>query len=254
VFPEAAIRGAPMPSTPASDGWNESAAAWLVEMGNDGDYGRKFVLDAPMLERISPRGFRNALDIGCGEGRFCRLMQNHGIATVGIDPTPALLDRAMELDPKGDYRLGRAEELDMAAGSFDLVVSYLSLIDIPDAARAVAMMVDALRPGGTLLVANLTSFFTAGMPDGWVANEHGDTRYAIDAYLEERVVWAEWRGIRVQNWHRPLSTYMTLFLESGLLLRHFSEPSPIGGDPQKSDRYRRVPWFHVMEWEKMREK
>jgi hypothetical protein len=32
-------------SPPTSDGWNESAAAWLLAMGRDCDYGRKFVLD-----------------------------------------------------------------------------------------------------------------------------------------------------------------------------------------------------------------
>lgn len=90
-----------------SDGWAASAAAWIVEQGQDGDYGRRFVLDAPMKERIEGRGFRNALDVGCGEGRFCRIMQRAGIRTTGIDPTEALLVRARELDPDGDYRLGR---------------------------------------------------------------------------------------------------------------------------------------------------
>ncbi len=77
-----------------SDGWTASAAAWIVEQGEDGDYGRRFVLDAPMRARIEGRGFRNALDVGCGEGRFCRIMQRAGIRTTGLDPTEALLARA----------------------------------------------------------------------------------------------------------------------------------------------------------------
>ena len=116
-----------------SDGWAESAAAWIVEQGEDGDYGRRFVLDAPMRQRIEGRGFRNALDVGCGEGRFCRILRRAGIRTTGIDPTEALLARARELDPGGDYRLGRAETMDFDA-EFDLAVSYLSLIDMPDLA------------------------------------------------------------------------------------------------------------------------
>jgi len=59
-----------------------------------------------------------------------------------------------------------------------------------------------------------------------------------------------WRGIRIQNWHRPLSTYMELFLSHGLILKHFSEPAPTGGPAEKADRYRRVPYFHIMEWQK----
>ncbi len=105
--------------------------AWIAAMGDSGDYARRFVLDTPMLERVRRQTFGNALDVGCGEGRFCRLLQSHGIATVGVDPTSELIGRANTLDPDGDYRIGRAETLDVAEGSFDLVVSYLSLIDTP---------------------------------------------------------------------------------------------------------------------------
>ena len=229
------------------DGWAESAAAWLDEQGEDGDYGRVHVLDGPMLARIRGRGFRRALDVGCGEGRLCRMMAAEGIATVGIDPTKALLDRARALDPAGDYRLERAETMILAPGSFDLVVSYLSLIDIPDLAPALARMTTALAPGGTLLVANLNGFSTAG---GWVTGPDGETRFCVDRYLDERPQWSAWRGIRIRNWHRPLATYMGLLLDHGLLLRIFAEPAPTGGDPAKADRYRRVPYFHIMEWQK----
>ena len=234
----------------SESGWDESAEAWITEIGEDGDYGREFVLDAPMIARIKGRGFDTALDVGCGEGRFCRIMQTEGMRIVGIDPTVALIQRARELDDQGDYRVDRAETFRPPSGSFDLVVCYLSLIDIPDIASATANMVNALRPGGTLLIANLTSFNTAGMPGGWSKGDDGNARFCIDHYLDERATWASWRGIRIQNWHRPLSSYMQLFLSYGLTLRHFSEPSPTGGDPAKADRYRRVPWFHIMEWQK----
>ncbi|MBR0718932.1 bifunctional 2-polyprenyl-6-hydroxyphenol methylase/3-demethylubiquinol 3-O-methyltransferase UbiG [Bradyrhizobium liaoningense] len=230
-------------------GWAASAQAWIVEQGEEGDYGRRAVLDAPMLARIEGRGFARALDVGCGEGRFCRIMQRLGIRTTGIDPTEALLARARQLDPAGDYRLGRAEDIAEEA-QFDLVVSYLTLIDIPDVEAAIAKMAAALRPGGTLLSANLTSFNTAGMPEGWRRESDGGLRFSIDHYMDERAVWVEWRGIRIQNWHRPLSTYMTLLLNQGLQLRVFAEPTPAAGDPEQIARHRRVPWFHIMEWQK----
>jgi ubiquinone/menaquinone biosynthesis C-methylase UbiE len=84
--------------------------------------------------------FWTALDVGCGEGRFCRMLQVAGISTVGIDPTEELLRQARRRDPKGDYRIGRAEALEFPDRSFDLVVSYLTFIDIGDIERAVAEM------------------------------------------------------------------------------------------------------------------
>ncbi len=228
-----------------SDGWAESAAAWIAEQGEEGDRSRRFVLDPAMLERVEAGGFRRALDVGCGEGRFCRLLRACGIEAVGIDPTAALIEAARGRDPDGDYRAGCAEALDFEDASFDLVVSYLTLIDIPGAAAAIAEMARVLAPGGALLVANLSSFVTAGPSEGWT----GGT-FPIDHYMEERAHWAEWCGIRVRNWHRPLSAYMTLLLGQGLVLRHFEEPMPRGGDPARAALFRRVPWFLMMEWRK----
>jgi ubiquinone/menaquinone biosynthesis C-methylase UbiE len=131
------------------NGWNESASAWIADMGADGDFGRQFVLDPPMMDRVKNRGFRKALDVGCGEGRFCRMLGSLGIKAVGIDPTEALIRRARQLEPDGDYRMGRAEALDWPDRSFDLVISYLSLIDIPDIRTAIAEMVRVLAPEGT---------------------------------------------------------------------------------------------------------
>lgn len=236
--------------TSPSDGWTESADAWIDSLGEGGDFGRRFVLDAPMMALAVEGAPADALDVGCGEGRFCRMLQARGVRTVGIDPTARLIDRAIALDPAGDYRIGRAEALDFPDASFDLVVSYLSLIDIPDAGAAIAEMARTLRPGGLLLIANLTSTNTAAQDGGWTTNAAGAPRFAIDHYLEERAEWVEWRGVRVRNWHRPLGAYMAHLLGAGLILIHFSEPEPTGGDPATAARYRRAPWFLVMAWRK----
>lgn len=234
------------------DGWRESAAAWISQIGDRGDFTREFVLDVPMMDRLRDRGFANALDVGCGEGRFCRMMQRAGIGSVGIDPVHELIEEARRQDPDGDYRVGQAEALDFPDSTFDAVVSYLTLIDIPDVAAAIAEMARVLRPGGTLLIANLTSFSTASTTGGWSKDAAGELQFCIDRYLEERDQWVEMRGIRIRNWHRPLSTYMRLLIAQGLILRSFDEPVPYGGDPDKADRYRRVPWLMMMEWEKPR--
>jgi SAM-dependent methyltransferase len=233
-----------------SNGWDESADAWIADMAERGDYSREFVLDAPMMERVRAREFASALDVGCGEGRFCRMLQASGVRTVGVDPTDALIRHARLRDPQGDYRIGRAEALDFPDQSFDLVVSYLALIDISDIEPAISEMARVMRPGGTLLIANLTSFNTAAVDGGWTQGADGERQFSIDHYLTERPEWVSWRGIRIQNWHRPLSRYMSLLLGQGLILRHFSEPCPTGGDPATAERYRRVPWFMLMEWEK----
>ena len=166
------------------DGWDRSAEAWIAAVGERGDWGRKHVLDPVMLERASARRFERALDVGCGEGRFCRMLRARSIPVVGIDPTEALLTVARSRDPGGDYQVARAERLPFADASFDLVVSYLTLIDIPDFRQGLAEMARVLAPGGILLIANLNSFITSQL-SGWIKDEHGnDLHYPVDRYLE----------------------------------------------------------------------
>ena len=111
-------------------------------------------------------------------------------------------------------------------------------------------MTRVLRPGGHLLIANLTSFWSASNPTGWRNEPDGTQRFVIDNYMDERSDWIGWGNLRVQNWHRPLSTYMALLLGEGLKLRHFDEPLPHGGSAEQMQSFRRVPAFLVMDWQK----
>jgi SAM-dependent methyltransferase len=197
-----------------------------------GDFARRHVLETPMLE--AARGARHALDVRCGEGRCCRMVAAQGVRTVGVDPTAALLARARALHPEG-----RAEALPVEDGAFDLVVSCLTLIDIPDLRSAIPETALALAPGGRLLIANLQSFQTAcpemeRLPDGGVV---------VNRHLEDRAPVVERSGIRVACHHRPLSTYMRHLLGVGLRLERFEEPRATGGDPGQVARHLAAPWL-----------
>jgi SAM-dependent methyltransferase len=220
-------------------------------MGDDGDFSRENVLDRPMLARVTSLQPKNALDVGCGEGRFCRKLAQLNIATVGIDPVNTMVQEARKRHPGGDYHVGFAEDLPFDDGTFGLVVSYLSLIDIDFMDKAVSEMTRVLEPGGRLLVANLSSFSTSSAIAGKrYCRDTGEELRPLGRYLTEEKLWFEWDGLRIQNWHRPLSTYMHSFLSSGLTLRHFDEPSPLDGPPERVQSYDRMPYLMMMEWEK----
>ena len=234
-----------------SSDWDKNAKAWIEHVGVRGDFSREYVLDPVMLARVRSGFFKSALDVGCGEGRFCRLLAKENIPAIGIDPTDAFIAEARKQDPKGDYRLGGAEALGFDDSSFDLVVSYLTLIDIKDFRTAIAEMTRVLAPGRKLLVANVASFFSAGPPDGLRSDElSGEAGFPIDHYFDECVQTVKIGNVHVRNWHRPFSAYMECFLAMGLRLIHFAEPLPVGGDPELQQAVQRVPAFVVLEWQK----
>ena len=57
------------------NGWEESAAGWIADMGDAGDFGRRYVLDPVMLPLAIARAPKQVLDVGCGGGRFCRMLK-----------------------------------------------------------------------------------------------------------------------------------------------------------------------------------
>ena len=198
------------------NGWDRSADAWLALLGQEGDFSRAHVLDAPMMARATATGAQSALDVGCGEGRFCRMLAGTVPDVTGLDPTQKLLDAARAAGG-ATYVNGTAEALPFPDARFDLVVSYLTLIDIADAGQGLREMVRVLRPGGHLLIANLNAWKTGSLAksESWQRDADGAATMTVDRYLEEHAHWGEWAGMRIQNWHRPLSFYMTALLDLG---------------------------------------
>lgn len=98
---------------------------------------------------------------------------------------------------------------------------------------------------------NLQSFNTASVDQGWSREIDGSRLFCIDHYFDERPVWVEWRGIRIQNLYRPMQAYISGLLKAGFELRYFDEPEPYGSNDEKATRYRRVPNFLIMEWKKI---
>ena len=233
------------------NGWETSADAWIADIGERGDYAREFILDPPMLARARTGRPGHALDVGCGEGRFCRMLASAGHVATGLDPTRRMIEAATDRGG-GRFVQGRAEAMPFADASFDFVVSYLSLVDIEDIDAALDECRRVLRPGGRLLIANLSGYASAlperSEADGWLRSDN--TAPACEAYHRPRAFWISWRGIRVRNWHRPLQTYLQALLGRGFRLTHFEEPVPVGGPAELAERYTHAPVFVVMEWEK----
>jgi malonyl-CoA O-methyltransferase len=94
------------------------------------------------------------LDLGCGSGRYARLLAQRGAARViGVDQSADMLARAREVV----HLLVRADAraLPLADASIDVVVSGLMMADLADLDAVVASAARVLRPGGCLIYSDL---------------------------------------------------------------------------------------------------
>ena len=95
------------------------------------------------------------VDLGTGTGSLARGFALRGCRVIGIDPDSRLLAQARELDAEAkveiEYRIGRAEETELAAGSLDVVAAgqCWHWFDRPAAAREASRI---LRPDGRMLI------------------------------------------------------------------------------------------------------
>jgi SAM-dependent methyltransferase len=125
------------------------------------------LLLGPLYRRIAadvaaaaPDGAQ-VLEVGCGPGHLSiRLARQHGLDVTGLDLDPAMIARARaNADRPGNsdqrrpsFVLGDVAALAFPNGSFDLVVSTLSMHHWADPTAGLAEIGRVLRPGARALV------------------------------------------------------------------------------------------------------
>jgi len=142
------------------------------------------------------------LDAGCGSGRYVRELEARGARVVGMDLSPAMLERARETTT----RLARADlrALPFDAMSIDLVVCGLALGDVAEIELALIEIARVLRPGGRVIYSVV---HPAGEAAGWSRTFESDGRqWAVDGYwhsLDRHRRSCEAAGFVIEEWHEP---------------------------------------------------
>ena len=103
------------------------------------------------------------IDLGSGAGNdafVARAITGEGGKVIGVDMTPAMIDKAREnADKLGfnnvEFRLGDIEALPIAANRADVIISNCVLNLVPDKRTAFAEMYRVLKPGGHFSVSDI---------------------------------------------------------------------------------------------------
>lgn len=93
-------------------------------------------------------------DIGCGPGYVTRHLNDLGVDAFGIDLSPNMVALARHTYPDLRFEVGTMTDLSLCDGSVTGVLSFWSLIHIPDQSvpAVFAQFRRVMRPGGPLLV------------------------------------------------------------------------------------------------------
>jgi SAM-dependent methyltransferase len=151
-----------------------------------------------------PRG--TALDAACGTGRHAALLASLGHRVIGVDVSPDMLARARARVPDGDFREGDLHHLPLPDDHVDVVVCAFALTCVPDLAPVFAEFARVLRPGGHLVVSDVSGLFADGIraPLARAGSDGGQ------AFLPQRRFLA--------------SDYLSAAIPLGLQVRRCEEP------------------------------
>jgi 2-polyprenyl-3-methyl-5-hydroxy-6-metoxy-1,4-benzoquinol methylase len=212
----------PLSDAKIIDSWHTNATPWTDAIRREQIESRRLVTNAAVVDAVVARAPTSALDIGCGEGWLARALAAHGIATIGVDVVPALIERARELGG-GDFRVASYEAI--AAGALDVrvdvAVANFALIGHEAVDALVRRVPSLLTPRGALVVQTLHPVVATGdapYRDGW---RTGSWAGFGEAFSDP----APWYFRTLESWHR-------LLVDSGLRVIEMREPvHPISGRP-----------------------
>ncbi|MEM6333635.1 MAG: class I SAM-dependent methyltransferase [Planctomycetota bacterium] len=220
--------------------WEAIAQGWLDKVERTDESHRVELLDRPMLDAVGEVSGRRVVDLGCGGGRFSRMLAERGATVVGVDQCATFIAYAKSKAGLGEtYLLGDAQrELGLPAESFDVAASYLTLMDMPDPAGAVREAARLLRAGGVFAVCVVHPIRSAVEPAAWVRDERGHrSHWPVADYGREGARTCDFgAGVgTVTNFHVMLSSYVAMFLDAGFALTSLVEPLPTEAQALRSE-------------------
>jgi 2-polyprenyl-3-methyl-5-hydroxy-6-metoxy-1,4-benzoquinol methylase len=247
-----------------SRAWNRLAHEWADGYTEYGDLNRQYVIDPVILRMIGRVEGLSVIDAGCGNGYFSRLLAKKGAHVTGVDISSEFIKMARQREKESPlgikYHLGSICNLGMCHDeTFDIAVSNLALMDLPELDKAIEELQRVLKRDGKLVFSIMHPCFASPPVHGWVrmpfdSDRKEDRIYLkVDRYFDKTM--EIWRLAKNQpplySFHRTLSEYMKTLLGHGFEIIDFEEPVPSRKASREhyrefGDEYDRIPWFLII--------
>ncbi len=160
-----------------------------------------------LLQMLAPR-IGEALDIGCGQGDFARLLATRTDHVLAIDLSPEMIRMAREQSrqyPNIHYQVADVLTWDWPRNRFDCVASIATLHHLP-LAEMLSCIKQSLRPGGKLFVLDLFQQEKPTFRDAWGSIVHTTFNLIRNRRLRDSPeVRAAWDAHGKHDQYLPLS-------------------------------------------------
>jgi len=244
----------------------DNVAKWYDKLvGEHGSDYHSNVIIPGALKLISPKRGEQALDVACGQGVFCRRLDELGVRVTGIDASPELINQAKQRSPKIHYLVSDAKNLHrFQDNTFDFVTCIMAIMNFDPFEPAIKEMARVIKAPGRILLVMNHPCFRIPRQSGWGFDEQRKLQYRrVDNYMTALKIPIQMQpgyDPKKLTWtyHRPLTEYFQAFQNSGLAVSRLEEwtshrTSAPGAKKRAEDRSRNeIPLFLALLLEPVR--
>lgn len=215
-----------------STDWGQ-VAGWYDQLAADegSEYQQRVVFPG-VLRLLAPSADDRVLDVACGQGAFCRLLHQKGIAVAGVDAAGSMIQLARRRgDPAVRYFTSPAEELTnlpRLAEEFSAATCILAIQNMDPLAPVFAGIAHCLKPEGRLVVVMMHPAFRGPQHTAWGWEDHSVQYRRVDRYLLPRkhpIYTHPGADPTRYTWtfHRPVQTYFRALNQAGFVVDGLEE-------------------------------
>jgi len=212
--------------------WDKVANWYDKHVSEASDHHRDVIIPGA-LKLLDPKKGEKIIDVGCGQGDFCRELASRGAQVVGIDASKKLIDIAKKRTGEKyniHYRVADAENLDgIQDATFDAACSILAIQNMENIDAIAKETARVLKKNGRLVWVLNHPCFRIPRQSGWGFDEKRKLQYRrIDRYMTEIKIPIQMHpgaapSINTWTFHRPLSVYFDKLNSVGFALNKLEE-------------------------------
>ena len=199
--------------------WSNALQEDAERHGDEGDFARQHLLNPALFALLGNVEDKSVLDAGCGQGYLCRILARKGAHVIGVEPAEVWYRYSFEREQREPLGITYLQQ-DLSTftshdSTFDIVISNMVFMDIPDYQAAIRNCIASLKQGGTLIFSISHPCFEEDTSE-WDKKGYVEVREYLDDYTIQQGY-----GYR---FHRSLSSYLNLVIEAGCVIQRVIEP------------------------------